>query len=402
MALEDLFGSPDYLRQLLGEEQFNKARQNALSQGVINASLQLLAGTPPSFDNRNATQRLIAQAGQAGLQGYQGSMDRTLSDMAKSMQIQDMLEKQKRDKRFREQIGAAYTTRPSGTGLTSTGQGSQAQMLAEQIKEFGDEGMASTVGALQSNVNLPQERVLDQRKFMSALAEYNPLEYAKMTMTGEKAPEQVRTFEAFSKMNPEQQKQFLTFRASGQPQQNVSLGEKGVDKVIGERIGEFSSSAASARRFAQDAQTINTILKGKGGGEVVKIGTQLAKDLGFANESVTAQDLANSIAVRGATTMRAPGSGSTSDIEFRAYTSAFPSLSNSEAGRNFMADASGKFATRSAKLSDYAMRLYKDGKYSEEAIAEYDRQLGSVLDLNELDKLIKSSPAPKSGNRRSF
>jgi hypothetical protein len=67
-----------------------------------------------------------------------------------------------------------------------------------------------------------------------------------------------------------------------------------------------------------------------------------------------------------------------------------------------MADASGKFATRSAKLSDYAMKLYRDGKYSEEAIAEYDRQLGSVLDLNELDKLIKSSPAPKSGNRRSF
>jgi hypothetical protein len=329
-------------------------------------------------------------------------MDRTLSDMAKSMQIQDMMEKQKREKAFRANIEKAYTTRPSGTGLTMSGEGSQQQMLLDQIQDFGQEGRASTVGALQSNVNLPQERVLDQSQLMSAIAEYAPLEYAKLAATGDKAPEQVRAFEAFSKMNPEQQKQFLTFRASGQPQQNVSMGEKGVDKVIGERIGEFSSSAAASRRFAQDAQTINTILKGKGGGEVVKIGTQLAKDLGFANESVTAQDLANSIAVRGATTMRAPGSGSTSDIEFRAYTSAFPSLSNSEAGRNFMADASSKFATRSAKLSDYAMKLYRDGKYSEEAIAEYDRQLGSVLDLNELDKLIKSSPAPESGSRRSY
>ena len=52
MALEDLFGSPDYLRQLIGEEQFDRAKQSALNQGIINASLQLLAGTPPSFDNR--------------------------------------------------------------------------------------------------------------------------------------------------------------------------------------------------------------------------------------------------------------------------------------------------------------------------------------------------------------
>jgi hypothetical protein len=389
------------LMQLLGQEQMQKAEDQALSMGALNAIGQLLAlsGAQP---RRVGTGQAIGQALLGGVGGYQASMDKTLQDMLRATQVQEMLDKQTREKRFREQIGNAYTTRPVGTGLTSTGQGSQAQMLAEQIKEFGDEGMASTVGALQSNVNLPQERVLDQRQFMSALAEYSPLEYAKMTLKGEDKPDRIKTFEAFSKMNPEQQKDFLRFQASGQPQTNISLGDKGVDKVIGERIGEFSSSAASARRFAQDAQTINTILKGKGGGEVVKIGTQLAKDLGFANESVTAQDLANSIAVRGATTMRAPGSGSTSDIEFRAYTSAFPSLSNSEAGRNFMADASGKFATRSAKLSDYAMRLYKDGKYSEEAIAEYDRQLGSVLDLNELDKLIKSSPAPKSGNRRSF
>ena len=389
------------LMQLLGQEQMQQAEDQALSMGALNAIGQLLAlsGAQP---RRVGTGQAIGQALLGGVGGYQASMDKTLQDMLRATQVQEMLDKQAREKRFREQIGSAYTTRPSGTGLTMSGEGSQQQMLLDQIQDFGQEGRASTVGALQSNVNLPQERVLDQNKFMAALSEYSPLEYAKMSSKGEDKPDAVKTFESFAKMNPEQQKQFLAFRASGQPQQNVSLGEKGVDKVIGERIGEFSSSAASARRFAQDAQTINTILKGKGGGEVVKIGTQLAKDLGFANESVTAQDLANSIAVRGATTMRAPGSGSTSDIEFRAYTSAFPSLSNSEAGRNFMADASGKFATRSAKLSDYAMRLYKDGKYSEEAIAEYDRQLGSVLDLNELDKLIKSSPAPKSGNRRSF
>jgi hypothetical protein len=389
------------LAQLLGQEQMQKAENQALNMGALNAIAQLLSmsGAQP---RPIGTGQAIGQALLGGLGGYQSSMDRTLSDMAKSMQIQDMVEKQKREKAFRENVEKAYTNRPVGTGLTMSGEGSQQQMLLDQIQDFGQEGARSTVGALQSNVNLPQERALDQGKLMSAIAEYAPLEYAKLMATGEKAPEAIKTFEAFSKMNPEQQKQFLTFKASGQPQTNINLGEKIADKVVGERIGEFSSAAGSARRFAQDARLINDLLKGKGGGEVVKIGTGLAKDLGFANESVTAQDLANSIAIRGATTMRPAGSGSTSDIEFKAYSAAFPSLSNSEAGRQFMADAAEKFAERNAKLSDYAMKLSRDGKYSEEAISAYDKQLGSVLDVKELDRLVKSSPSTKSGSRRSY
>lgn len=391
-TIDDLLGSPDFLRQLIGEQQFAKSREQALNQGILQASLAALGG-------RGNTGQILSQAGMAGIQGYQGAFDRTLSDMAKSMQIQDMIEKQKREKAFRANVEKAYTNRPVGTGLTMSGEGSQQQMLLDQIQDFGQEGARSTVGALQSNVNLPQERVLDQGRLMSAIAEYAPLEYAKLAATGDKTPDKIKVFEEFSKMNPEQQKQFLTFQASGQPQTNINLGEKIADKVVGERIGEFSSAAGSARRFASDARIISDLLKGKGGGEVVKIGTGLAKDLGFKNDSVTAQDLANSIAIRGATTMRPAGSGSTSDIEFKAYSAAFPSLSNSEAGREFMANAAEKFAERNAKLSDYAMKLSREGKYSEEAIAAYDKSLGSVLDINQLNALTQSSGKP---NRRSY
>jgi hypothetical protein len=200
-----------------------KAENTALNMGALNAIAQLLSlsGAQP---RRVGTGQAIGQALIGGLGGYQSSMDRTLQDMLRSTQVQDMLEKQKREKAFREQISSAYSTRPVGTGLTMSGEGSQQQMLLDQIQDFGQEGAQSTVGALQSNVNLPQSRVLDQGKFMSALAEYNPLEYAKMTMTGEKAPDAVRTFEAFSKMSPEQQKQFLAFKQSGTPQTNINLG----------------------------------------------------------------------------------------------------------------------------------------------------------------------------------
>jgi hypothetical protein len=211
------------LSQLLGQDQMQKAENTALNMGALNAIAQLLSlsGAQP---RRVGTGQAIGQALIGGLGGYQSSMDRTLQDMLRSTQIQDMLEKQKREKAFRANIEKAYSTRPVGTGLTMSGEGSQQQMLLDQIQDFGQEGRQSTVGALQSNVNLPQERVLDQRQLMSAIAEYAPLEYAKLVATGEKAPDAVRTFEAFSKMSPEQQKQFLAFKQSGTPQTNISLG----------------------------------------------------------------------------------------------------------------------------------------------------------------------------------
>lgn len=389
--------TPDYFQDLLSPEQQQQVRWSSIGQGLLGASQALARSSAPSLMPQGSG---FADALGAFNQGYQGSIDSTLQNIARGMQLKQAMEKQQKEKQFNERIAKAMSTRPVGTGLTMSGDGSQQQMLLDQIQGFGDEGMKSTIGALQSNVNLPKQTVLDQSQFMSALAQYSPLEYAKLTMKSEDKPDALKTFEAFSKMTAPQQQEFLKFRASGQPQQNVTLGEKIADKVVGERIGEFSSSAASARRFAQDARTINNLLVGKGGGEIVKVGTSLAKDLGLSNESIAAQDLANSIATRGATTMRPAGSGSTSDIEFKAYTMAFPSLANSEAGRRFMADAADKFAERNAKLADYAMKLSRKGEYSEEAMAAFDRSLGSVLDMNELDKIVKTTPS--KGGKRDF
>jgi hypothetical protein len=208
-------------------------------------------------------------------------------------------------------------------------------------------------------------------------------------------------------MSPEEQSAFQRFKQLSTPStSNVfNLSEKGLDKIDSDRVGEFSTAASSARNFAQNASVVNTLLKGKGGGELVKVGTGIAKDLGLANEQVTANDLAQSLAVRGAVGVRQPGSGSTSDIEFKAYLSAFPSLANSEQGRELMVVGAEAFAKRNAKLSDKARELYKAGRYSDAAIAEYDNSLGPVLDQSAIDKITQSSGA-KGGAakppRRSF
>jgi hypothetical protein len=394
-TIDDLLGSPEFLRQLIGEQQFAKTRDQAINQGILQASLAALGG-------RGNTGQILSQAGQAGIQGYQGAFDRTLQDMLRSTQVQDMLEKQKRDKAFRDSISKAYTTKTVGTGLTMSGEGSQQQMLLDQIQDFGQEGALSTVGALQSNVNLPQERVLDQRKFMSALAEYNPLEYAKLTMTGEKAPDAIRTFESFMKMNPEQQKQFLAFKASGTPQTNISLGEKGIDKITSEAVKGYYDRAGSARQMAIASNVVADLLEGQGGGKAVQIGTDLARTLGLGDKgSIASADAAAALVTQTAVKVRPEGSGSTSNIEFDAYRQSVPSLANSQQGRRLMANINTAFADRNEALADYAAQLYSQGKYSLKAMRDYDQSLGAILPQN-FNEQVTAITGKAPVQRRSF
>lgn len=162
------------------------------------------------------------------------------------------------------------------------------------------------------------------------------------------------------------------------------------------RAQEFSASAASARTLARDARVIANLLKGKGGGAAIKLGADVAKTFGFSTETVVANDLANSLAIRGATQLRPPGSGSTSDIEFKAFVSAFPSLANSEGGRELMAKYADAFAKRTAKIADHARKLIREDNYSEEEIARFDESLGPILaaDFYDLSKQGRRANVP--------
>jgi len=171
-----------------------------------------------------------------------------------------------------------------------------------------------------------------------------------------------------------------------EPLVSVTVGEQGKRDTLAlkeldvPRAQEFSASAASARTLARDARVIANLLKGKGGGAAIKLGVDIAKNFGFSTDTVVANDLANALAIRGATQIRPPGSGSTSDTEFRAFVSAFPSLANSEGGRELMAKYADAFAKRSAKIADHARKLIRSDTYSEEEIARFDESLGPVLD----------------------
>jgi hypothetical protein len=404
--LSALFGAPPDYSNVLTPQQTQQMQSNALTQGGIGALIALLGASGPQVRPISTGQALAGALG-AGFGGYQSSFDNTLKQMLTAQQLGENKRKQERQTAFQKAIADATTTTPVGTGLTQTGEGSQARMLADQTAAFGDEGTMATLGALQSNVNLPTAKTINFDSLVSAITQIDPIEAAKLMVKTDGRPEAIKTFEAFTKMTPEQQAAFRQFRQMTTPStSNVfNLSEKGLDKIDSDRVGEFSTAASSARNFAQNASVVNTLLKGKGGGELVKVGTSIAKDLGLANEQVTANDLAQSLAVRGAVGVRQPGSGSTSDIEFKAYLSAFPSLANSEQGRELMVVGAEAFAKRNAKLSDKARELYKAGKYSDAAIAEYDNSLGPVLDQSAIDKVVQGSGAKGSAakpQRRSF
>ena len=403
LDLSALFGAPPDYSSMLSPEQQQQMGKQANQQALLGSLVALLGASGPQRYPVGTGQALAGALG-AGMGAYQGSFDTTLKQLLTAQQLGEAKRKQEQRGAFERAMAGATTMQPKAIPM-ATGEGSQLEMLTRP--EFGG-GMATeeTIGALRGN--LPTEKTVDFNKLVQAISIVDPVEAAKLMVKTDARPDAIKVFEAFQKMSPEEKALYGQFKQMSSPStSNVfNLTEKGLDKIDSERVGEFSSAASSSRNFAQAASTVNSLLAGKGGGEIVKVGTALAKDLGLKNEQVSANDLAQSLATRAAVGVRQPGSGSTSDIEFKAYMSAVPSLSNSEPGRAFMAEGAEAFAKRNAKLADKARELYKKGQYSDTAIAEYDNSLGPVINQSALDKIIQSSgsnkPASAKPQRRTF
>ncbi len=93
---EELYG-------LLGLDP-EKIRQQQQTQGLLNAGLQLLAGSGYS-PVRRTTGELLGQAGMAGMQGYQQAGESAIDRAIKGMQVQQMVQKQREAQRL-QQLGS--------------------------------------------------------------------------------------------------------------------------------------------------------------------------------------------------------------------------------------------------------------------------------------------------------
>jgi hypothetical protein len=315
---------------LLGEEDIMRNQQMAQRAGLLNTGLGIIAASGPSRMPQGNILQALAPGLMAGQQAYQGTLAQ------------------------------------------------QQSQLAERARALQEE-----------SVVLPEGGTLVGKRTGTTLAQGAPKPVAE--------PAKIAEFNAAKNQGLiDPNMSFQQYQMMSRPPGtniSVNMGEKNLFEIDKGVVENLTNQAVSARQFATSASQINNLLKGKGGGALVKVGADLAKNLGIESETATANDLAKSLVTQTAVKVRPPGSGATSNIEFEAYISAVPSLANSEGGRNLMADANTRFATRAEKLADFSRDLYKKGQFNLTAVQEYDTKLGPVLPKTFYDQVDKRKPA---------
>lgn len=153
------------------------------------------------------------------------------------------------------------------------------------------------------------------------------------------------------------------------------------------------SSTNSARNIANNTKTISSLIGNQQGSGAIKLTANLQNFLGISTPTANVNQVIDAIATKGATEIRTPGSGSTSDLEFGAYKSAFPSLATSKEGRDVMVQIAEANAIRNAKLSDWARKNVQAGTFSYEGLAAYDNSLGLAVSKDVDDKFKKLTEA---------
>ena len=392
---------PSYYEGLLSEDDMSSLRNQSLASGLLSAGAAFSRAGAPSLMPGGSG---FSEALQGFNQGYQGQLDSALNNMLRATQVQELIRKQKQAQQMQQALAGAYTSVPQAIPM-ATGKGSQLEMLSRP--EFGG-GMADaqTVDALTGN--LPTTKTLDFNKLVDVIGQFNPVEAAKLLKPKEnKLTGSVGEFSEAKQLGLiPQTMSYEQFKAIGKgPLVTMTPGDTELEKLDAKAVSAISDQVNSSRVAANTANSIRLLLAGQGGGDVVKIGANLAQTLGIQGETSSANALAQALQVKAATQVRAAGSGSTSDLEFKSFLSVFPGLGNSEQGRNLMADGLQAFAVRDSLIERKARELLKSKTYSAGALSEYDASLGPVLDpkkFGDLNRFAPSSGTTKPVSRRSF
>ena len=290
------------------------------------------------------------------------------------------------------------------TGLGfATGQQQGMQNLAN-FQKLRQDLMKGGLDITQSQLNIGEKQFDLSRKVsqqqnlynlirnlspeQKALALSNEEEFAKMMIGNLKPTTSIQEYEyavanGYTGSYQDYVKNVEKYRAANYTAQ-LKMPEK--DRLLLESdvkyVERAVEEAMSARTIANETQLIADLLKGTEGGGVVKLTADIQQALGIDTPNANRTQVVEAIRTRAAPTIRATGSGSTSDMEFKAYMSAFPSLATLPEGRVLMSDIANSVAKRKTKLADFARKLINskepvDNFY--EQIANYDDSLGSIM-----------------------
>ena len=436
--------APSYFPGLLGQEQANLLQQQARQQGLLGLGMGLLQAAAPSTV-RPSLAGGVAQGLAAGQQMAQNVYAQRLQEQQIAQKLaeqQRQLQQQAAMRQLFPQVFQTTTERGAMAGEEGPVPTAQQRIsidpaklsmlaaaapnpltalgdIAKMTKDLRAAGL--TVGGMEGadpftpflasdNENIRRMAANYSRSFRTGALDETAINRAvegmtRMLETAGKPPSSIQEYNYDMAQRRQQGLPEIAFGAwqiekarSNAPQINLPAEreKKLFAEIDVEAVKGFSNAAQASREIAQTSEAINRLLEGAGGGRAVEVGTNIQRALGLSSPTVTADDLARSLAIRAATQVRAPGSGSTSNIEFNAYLQAVPTLATSKEGRALMAEFSRARAIRDAKLSDHARKLARDDAYSEEAMSRFDESLGPVMTqsmLNRLQSLTTVAPS---------
>jgi hypothetical protein len=181
---------------------------------------------------------------------------------------------------------------------------------------------------------------------------------------------------------------------------NMQTYEKQLSKQDAESVGAARVDAEKASNSASQIGLIRDLLKGYAGGPWSEMQATMGKYLPgteFA-DATSANQIAKSIQVKLATQSRAIGSGSTSDMEMKAFMESIPSLLTTERGRDAMATIAERMADRAAIAADIKDKMVRNDTYTvqgyrKEVKNELIRQFGDKFLTDDEMKLIRPDSA---------
>lgn len=218
--LDTLFGTPQstMLGGLLGNEQMDKLRQQALTSGLINTAIGYLA--QPKNQRFGSALPYLARAVVAGQQGAQGVYD----DALRSWQIQQKVDEFNREKAARQQFETAakdlYKTVPAQYQemVTSGGYAPQQETIMEgQVAP--NFGLTKLPDVTERVMTSPERQVFNEQALQQMMLSGDPRANTYLTglktlrsLTKEDQPDS-----PFAKINPKEftRDSLIKFQNSG-------------------------------------------------------------------------------------------------------------------------------------------------------------------------------------------
>ena len=358
--MNDILGGSQVLG-LLSPELQAQAEQRARSAGLTNLGFALLqASTGQPGQRRPSLGQIIGQAGPVGMQAYQQSFDRTLQDMLRAQQIQDM--QRQREQRERQELAR--------------------QRFAEQFAPVTPQTALSGAGRVGPTAEraamIGQTPALDRSQLLSAMLDPNMpadvAERAKAVFEATKpvepkaAPGDVGAYEAALQRGfIPPGTTFEQFVAMRKPPAAVATAISGgkqdtfgeeVQKAQAKDFVAIERSGREAIGKSRDINRLDTLLSRieTGGAAAFK---QAAGNFGINTEGLNDIQAAQAIINKLVPAQRPPGSGTMSDADLALYKESLPRIINQPG-------ANQEIIRSMREINDY---LIEEGKIAAEVTA---------------------------------